>query len=498
VIQKKSECIYAGCRAAFALFLASLVAPSSSGAPDSDFTARWEVIKAEASPEQLYRLLYDLPKGGDLHNHFDGSFIPELLYQAATDPERNGGAEFHTRTKILNCDPQPLPLIYFINITRATLDSLPSCVQGEFEPLTGLSPDLQAKWASSLKLDLAGEGRDEFFERHWTRLGQIVTIDMKLALLVENMQLFGSEGVSYLEYQLTPFDVTDAHGNSIHPDAVVDRIRERLRQPDALATGVTVRLQIASLRFTPDAEEKVRRNYAFVDRHRDLYVGVNLVGREDNQKGFPLRFQDVFREMRRQYSGIGISLHAGEADDRDTAIRDSLLLGATRIGHGLNLIRDPDTLLLMRNGPYLVEINLISNRLLNYTPDLALHPFPEYLRLGVPVCLNTDDRGMWDSTMTDEYYSAVTTFGLTWPEIVQLGENSLTYAFAEDDVKTRLIEDYRRGMADFEDRYLSVDSLKRLERIQPIAFGYAKRNWGFDFGLLIEREKRGQVLHFAP
>ncbi|RKX33557.1 MAG: adenosine deaminase [Verrucomicrobia bacterium] len=461
--------------------LVGLSASFAPANPDSGFAARWEAIKEETTPEQLYRLLYDLPKGGDLHTHFDGSFIPELLYRAATDPERNGGAEFFTRTKILNCDPQPLPLVYYININRATLEGLPACVQEEFEPLADLSPEQQARWASSLKLDLAGEGRDEFFERHWTRLGQINTIDMKLTLLVENMQLFGAEGVRYLEYQLTPFGITDADGHPAPPDAVADRIRERLRQPDALATGVTVRLQAASLRFTPDAEDRVRRNYAFVDRHRDLYVGVNLVGREDNQKGYPLRFLNVFREMRRQYSGIGISLHAGEADDRDAAIHDSLLLGATRIGHGLNLIRDPDTLLLMRNGPYLVEINLISNRLLDYTPDLSLHPFPEYLRLGVPVCLNTDDRGMWDSTMTDEYYSAVTTFGLTWPEIVQLGEDSLAYSFAEDAVKTRLIEDYRRRVDDFEDRYLSDDSLKRLEHIKPVAFGYAERTWGFDF-----------------
>ncbi|MEJ1972057.1 MAG: hypothetical protein WDM96_06160 [Lacunisphaera sp.] len=61
----------------------------------------------------------------------------------------------------------------------------------------------------------------------------------------------------------------------------------------------------------------------------------------------------------------------------------------------------------------LVEINLISNRLLEYTPDLAKHPFPEYLRTGIPVCLNTDDRGMWDSNLTDEYYTAVTTFNLS-------------------------------------------------------------------------------------
>jgi hypothetical protein len=34
------------------------------------FDKQLEIIKKTASKEQLYALLYDLPKGGDLHNHF--------------------------------------------------------------------------------------------------------------------------------------------------------------------------------------------------------------------------------------------------------------------------------------------------------------------------------------------------------------------------------------------------------------------------------------------
>lgn len=63
----------------------------------------------------------------------------------------------------------------------------------------------------------------------------------------------------------------------------------------------------------------------------------------------------------------------------------------------------------MRNGPYLVETSLISNRLLEYMPDPAQHLFIEYLRFGIPVCLNTDDSGVWDSNLTDEYFTALTT-----------------------------------------------------------------------------------------
>ena len=134
-------------------------------------------------------------------------------------------------------------------------------------------------------------------------------------------------------------------------------------------------------------------------------------------------------------------------------MRATLLLGATRIGHGFNLIDEPETMLLMRQQQYLVEINLISNRLLEYVPDLSKHPFPEYLRFGIPVCLNTDDRGMWGSDMTDEYYTAVPLYHLTWPEIVSLGRNSLAYGFERPAEKAALLADYDRRVAAFEARY---------------------------------------------
>ena len=124
--------------------------------------------------------------------------------------------------------------------------------------------------------------------------------------------------------------------------------------------------------------------------------------------------------------------------------------GADRIGHGLNLISDDDTMLLMRHGPYLVEINLISNLLLEYVNDYSEHPFPEYLRTGIPVALSSDDRGMWESTMTDEFYVATTEFRLSWEEIKMLGRNSLEHAFVADDLKEQLLRDYNERILRFE------------------------------------------------
>jgi adenosine deaminase CECR1 len=459
------------------LLLLTLSAPWLSAAP---FGEKFEEIKSTATPDELYGFLYALPKGGDLHNHLTGSGLGETWFQLATDKSLNGGREFYTRVKINNCSEQcETPLLYYRTIRETSWKALPSCCQIEYKPMSQLTPSEKGAWLSSVKLDKATEGRDEFFEKTWSRLGHLSRDANLIAeLMVENMKLFGAEGVRYIEWQHGPFGRTDPTGAELDPHELSALYQERLSRPDARATGVTVRFLAGVLRFRPQAEEMVAKNYAFLDQHRELWVGINLVGREDNDKGYPLRFLDVFREMRRKYSGIGISIHAGEVDEPNQHVRDTLLLGATRIGHGVNLITDPDALLLIRNGNYLIENSLVSNHLLAYTPDLKQHPFAEYLRIGIPVCLNTDDRGMWDSNMTDEYYAAVTHFNLSWAEIVQIGRHSLEHAFLQPDAKAKLLEEYDADVRAFERECETGDWKARIAQERPAVSGYAQRTFG--------------------
>ncbi len=468
-----------------------LLAPASAFESSRlDFVAQFERIKREASAEELYRFLYAMPKGGDIHNHLGGSSRSEWWFELAVDEERNGGYRYYTKTRIMNCPSgleRPLNvgrtyLLYFQTIMASTYEALDDCKQQEYEPLDDLDDATREAWLSSLRLERPDEGRDEFFERIWARIGELFrNPHITVELLVENMQRFGAEGLRYLELQTGATGYLEPDGTPIPVDDVVDLYRQRLQQPDAIATGVTVRFQVTVLRFAPDAKERVRQAYAFVDRYRDLWVAVNMAGREDDDRGHPERFREVFAEMRRQYPDIRLSIHAGETDRPSRHVRETILLGADRIGHGIDVIHDHDTLLLLRHGPYLLENNLISNHLLEYTPDLSKHPFPQFLRLGIPVALNTDDRGMWDSNMTDEYFVAVTNFNLSWPELVQVGRNSLEWAFVEEPIRERMLAEYDAEIAAFEARFLRGDWRALLWEVDAETYGYAKRNFGISF-----------------
>lgn len=435
--------------------------------------ANWfEQFKDSASDQQLYEFLYRMPKGGDLHNHLSGSALPIWWYDTAL-AQAERGYHYYTKTHIENCLApdqqrpayQPYYLLYR-NITSLEYEKLNACEQSEYRSLDKLSEQEKIAWLNSLRLDKPTEGRHEFFEKHWQRLNALYRNPYLMAeLLYLNMEAFGKEGLLYLETQIFVEGSKSPEGDFYSANEVANIYRNRLVQGDALATGVEVRFQLAILRFLPSAEEDLKRSYQFIHDNPDYWVALNMVGREDNDKGHPLRFLATLRELRRSYSGVKLSIHAGEVDEPNEHVRDTLLLGADRIGHGLNLITDPDTLLLMRNSLYLVEINLVSNLLLEYVDNYEQHPFPEYLRTGIPVALSTDDRGMWDSQITDEFFVAVKEFDLSWHELQLLHENSLRYGFMPEALKQKLLVKHQKTTELFTRTYLD----QKAETVTPIA-----------------------------
>ncbi len=446
----------------------------------TDPTPHWfERFKDAADDRTLLRFLHAMPKGGDLHMHLGGSNHPEWLYEIAVGAER-WGYRFLTRTRIENCrspaEATTDSLLLFRTISEHSWEQLDRCARSEYERLEDLDAETRAAWMDSLRLDRPTEGRDEFFDRHWSRIGEIGwSPEIMAETLVYNMKAFGDDGALYLEPGISVEGYRTPEGRGIAPMRVVEILRERLARPDAVATGVTVRFELAVLRFVPFAEAALRQRYAFVASQPD-FVSVDLVGREDDDKGYPLRFLDTFRELRRTHGDVSLSIHGGEVDEPNAHVRDTLLLGADRIGHGVNLITDPDTMLLMKGGPWMVEINLISNLLLEYVDDYDQHPFPEYLRFGIPVALSTDDRGMWDSTLSDEFFVAVREFDLSWAEIKLLSRNSLRHAFVEEDVKAELLAEYDRRIAAFE-RDFSRGGVDAVERTPPQYRGFLCRRY---------------------
>src|SRR5277367_848274 len=95
------------------LFLGAILSLASPARAQDDFSARWDEIKKNATDAELYRFLYELPKGGDLHNHLGGENFPEDWYSVATN-KAVVHDEFYVRTKLLDVPDATEALLYDI------------------------------------------------------------------------------------------------------------------------------------------------------------------------------------------------------------------------------------------------------------------------------------------------------------------------------------------------------------------------------------------------
>lgn len=144
--------------------------------------------------------------------------------------------------------------------------------------------------------------------------------------------------------------------------------------------------------------ESVARTVEFFLKHQPRFIGFDLAGPEE---GYPCRlYESAFRKLRAARARI--TVHAGEASGPENVWEAIELLGAERIGHGIASARDPKLLRALAERKICLEMCPTSNWLTHAVPSLKQHPLPFVLRAGVPVCINTDDPGIFDVTVPGE------------------------------------------------------------------------------------------------
>ncbi|MCC7011163.1 MAG: adenosine deaminase [Planctomycetes bacterium] len=175
-------------------------------------------------------------------------------------------------------------------------------------------------------------------------------------------------------------------------------------------------------------------------------VGFDLAGEE---AGHPAKEHlRAFEHVKR--ANFSITIHAGESFGPESIWQALQYCGAHRIGHGTRLIED----IVIYEGKVIkvgalaqyvldhripIEVCLSSNVHTGATPSMAEHPFRFYMDRGFRVTLNTDNRLMSRTTMTDEYTIAVEQFGCTLSDLEKITINGMKSAFSHYDERVRCI-----------------------------------------------------------
>ncbi len=173
----------------------------------------------------------------------------------------------------------------------------------------------------------------------------------------------------------------------------------------------------------PSPVELARLAVEYADRG---VVGLDLAGKENGYP--PALFAEPFRIARD--AGLGITVHAGE-DAGPESVREAVEhLGATRIGHGVRIVSDPEVVALVRDLGVTLETCPTSNVLTRAVESLAAHPVRTLFDIGVRVTVNSDDPTVCGIKLSDEYALVVREFGFTPDELRTLIRNAEEAAFA--------------------------------------------------------------------
>ncbi|HYL99716.1 MAG TPA: adenosine deaminase [Blastocatellia bacterium] len=406
------------------------------------------------NPSKLFAFLQQMPKGADLHNHLSGAIYAEDYVRWSAEAGR-----------CLNTT----------DLTVSKPDQPNDCKSGQV-PVSQVLTDstLYSRvlhgW-SMLDWQLSGEsGHDHFFATFSKFGGAAVSSG---AMLAAGQSLAAQDHVHYVEFMTSPnssglwlaaksvpwsddFDqmrrqmlpamasaIETARQQTDESESARDKLL-KCGEPDAdPACKVTVRYVYQSFRAAPKEQVFALFLAGFeLGKTDPRFVGVNLVQPEDSyisMTDFDLQMKMV-GYLHSVYPSVHIALHAGELafglvppEGLRNHIRGTVEVAhAQRIGHGVDIMHEDRPYELMKemaSRNVMIEICLTSNKTILGISGEA-HPLRNYIEAGVPVSLSTDDEGVSRSSMTNEFFEAVTEQHLNYLELKKMARTGLEHSFA--------------------------------------------------------------------
>ena len=309
-----------------------------------------------------------------------------------------------------------------------------------YEDLPEDEPEALASWffqgsrRGSLPLYLEGF-------RHTVAVMQ--TAEALERVAYEFLEDMAADNVVYAEVRFAPHIHTH---QGLGLDAVMLAVLAGLRRGQR-DFGVEYGLILSAMRNEPEELSIKLAELAIAYREQGC-VGFDLAGEEaGHPANHHLRAFQLAKRM-----NFNITIHAGESFGPESIWQALQYCGAHRIGHGTRLIEDivvyegqvikvGSLAEYVRDHRVPLEICLSSNVHTGATASLSRHPFPILREEHFRLTLNTDNRLMSRTSMTEEYMLAVEHFGCSLNELETLSINGAKSAFSHYDTRCRIIYD---------------------------------------------------------
>ena len=319
-------------------------------------------------------------------------------------------------------------------VTRSLLERLPKAelhchLDGSVRPETLI--ELGREYGVAMPRDDAESLREymivrdartleDYLSRFATTLSVMQTAESLERIAYELATDAWREGVWYLETRFAPnLNAREGLSSAQALDAAIKGLAKAEREH-----GIVSRVIVCALRTLPPSSSLEMARLA-VDFRDSGVVGFDLAGAESSNP--PSVHAEAFAHARAH--NVACTCHAGEGDGA-ASVRDAIQSCCVhRIGHGTRLIEDGELTDYVNDRRIAVEVCLTSNVQTRATASLEAHPFPEYVRRGLNVVLNTDNRLMSGTTLTDEYELASRHLGVAFDDLARVALNGFESAF---------------------------------------------------------------------
>jgi adenosine deaminase len=236
-----------------------------------------------------------------------------------------------------------------------------------------------------------------------------------------------NDGIRILELRYAPSYIRIGHEN-LSLDRIHKAIARGVEKASHLPIAVGLMTLIQRIMPLPVAQEITDFTIANFGRAPGDLVGIDLA---DNEAGSgPAPFAPFFQKAKA--AGLHVTIHAGEDNfpGAPKNVRDSIeLLGAERIGHGVQIHKDPEVMKFVIDRKIPLELCPTSNWLTNAVPSTAAHPFKKLMDQGVLVTLNSDDPGIFDIDLTHEYQVLSREHGFKAAEFTRINDIAASASF---------------------------------------------------------------------
>ena len=270
----------------------------------------------------------------------------------------------------------------------------------------------------------------EYLERFEITLSVMQTAEALERIAYELAEDLAAENVRYAEIRYSPIlNIREGLPLTEAVDAPLRGLK-RAEQDFGIRTGVI----ICGIRNMDPGTSRDLADLTVAYKDRGV-VAFDLAGAEYN---YPAKkHKDAFYTVINK--NMAATIHAGEAYGPESIHQALHYCQADRIGHGTRLFEDPDLLRYVNDFRIPIEICLTSNVQTRAVQKFADHPLRMYYDEGIVLSLNTDNRLMSATTVTEEYWRAHRHQGFTWNELVDISLMGFKSAFMHRPHKREML-----------------------------------------------------------